>query len=66
MAELKTRIDELQRAAAHPEERLQYYLAQGKKVIGCFPVFFAYAFDGFFFMMSQQRLQISNGESRKN
>lgn len=39
MAELKTRIDELQRAAAHPEERLQYYLAQGKKVIGCFPVY---------------------------
>ena len=39
MADLKMRLEELDHASKNPRERLDYYLNQGKKVIGCFPVY---------------------------
>ena len=37
MADLKQNLALLQEACAHPKARLEHYLSQGKKVIGCFP-----------------------------
>ncbi len=39
MADLKTRLEELDHASKNPKERLEHYLSQGKKVVGCFPVY---------------------------
>ena len=36
MADLMTNLNLLQDACDHPKDRLAYYLAQGKKVVGCF------------------------------
>lgn len=37
MADLQKNIADLQAACRHPRMRLEHYLAQGKKVVGCFP-----------------------------
>ena len=37
MADLQKNIADLQEACCHPRMRLEHYLAQGKKVVGCFP-----------------------------
>ena len=37
MADLQKNIADLQAACRHPRMRLDHYLAQGKKVVGCFP-----------------------------
>lgn len=39
MADLQTRLSELTQAVANPRARLDHYLAQGKQVVGCFPVY---------------------------
>lgn len=39
MSDLMEQIQVLQNAAANPRERLSHYLAQGKQVVGCFPVY---------------------------
>ncbi|CAB1245201.1 MAG: 2-hydroxyacyl-CoA dehydratase family protein [Oscillospiraceae bacterium] len=39
MADLKSSIAFLQEACKNPRARLDYYLKQGKKVVGCFPVY---------------------------
>lgn len=39
MSELQKRIDELTDVSRHPGRRLEHYLSQGKKVVGCFPVY---------------------------
>lgn len=39
MADLQTRLAELASAVANPKSRLEYYLGQGKKVVGCFPAY---------------------------
>lgn len=39
MAEWKKALEELVHASKHPRECLGRYLGQGKKVIGCFPVY---------------------------
>ena len=39
MADLQTRLSELKQAADDPRARLDHYLSQGKKVVGCFPVY---------------------------
>ena len=39
MADLHTRLAELAHASADPRAQLDRYLAQGKKVVGCFPVY---------------------------
>ncbi len=39
MANLENNIARLCRASQHPREQLDYYLAQGKKVVGCFPAY---------------------------
>ncbi|MEA4934185.1 MAG: 2-hydroxyacyl-CoA dehydratase family protein [Lawsonibacter sp.] len=37
MADLKENLALLKEACDHPKTRLDYYLGQGKKVVGCFP-----------------------------
>lgn len=39
MADLKARLAELEQACADPRARLEHYLSQGKKVVGCFAVY---------------------------
>ena len=39
MADLQMRLVEITTAVKNPRARLEYYLNQGKKVIGCFPVY---------------------------
>lgn len=39
MADLNQTISALQQACANPRGRLEHYLNQGKKVVGCFPYF---------------------------
>ena len=39
MADVKTLLDELGDIAAHPGTMLKKYLAEGKKVVGCMPVY---------------------------
>ncbi|WP_283610360.1 2-hydroxyacyl-CoA dehydratase subunit D [Faecalispora anaeroviscerum] len=39
MADLNQNLSTLQRAGANPRERLEHYLNQGKKVVGCFPYY---------------------------
>ncbi|HWP50908.1 MAG TPA: 2-hydroxyacyl-CoA dehydratase family protein [Clostridia bacterium] len=39
MADLQSNIALLEAACENPRARLDYYLSQGKKVIGCFPVY---------------------------
>ena len=39
MADLKARLAELEQACANPRARLEHYLSQGKKVVGCFAVY---------------------------
>lgn len=39
MADLRELLAELGSAAAHPKAVLQRYLSQGKKVVGCFPIY---------------------------
>ena len=36
MADWKTSLERMQQACAHPKQQLNYYLDQGKKVVGCF------------------------------
>ena len=37
MADLKENLAALKAACDNPKARLDYYLSQGKKVVGCFP-----------------------------
>lgn len=39
MADLKSNLSLLAEACSNPRARLDYYLGQGKKVIGCFPAY---------------------------
>lgn len=39
MADLKTNLNLLAEACANPRKQLDHYLAQGKKVVGCFPAY---------------------------
>ena len=39
MADLSSNISLLKHACANPRARMEHYLTQGKKVIGCFPVY---------------------------
>lgn len=39
MADLKARLAELEQACVNPRARLEHYLSQGKKVVGCFAVY---------------------------
>ena len=39
MADVKAKLAELEQACANPRARLDYYLGQGKKVVGCFAVY---------------------------
>jgi bcr-type benzoyl-CoA reductase subunit C len=39
MTKITTLLSQFQEIAAHPGERLKYYLEAGKKVIGCFPYY---------------------------
>ncbi len=39
MSELNCLLFELREAAAHPRRQLDRYLAKGKKVVGCFPIY---------------------------
>ncbi len=39
MADIQKRLSELAAAVDNPKERLEYYLGQGKKVVGCFPAY---------------------------
>ncbi len=39
MTDLDQNISMLQQACANPRERLEHYLNQGKKVVGCFPYY---------------------------
>lgn len=39
MADLSTLLKQLQNTAANPRKVLNSYLAQGKKVVGCFPIY---------------------------
>ena len=39
MAELNVVLNELAEVAAHPRRQLDKYLAEGRKVVGCFPIY---------------------------
>ena len=39
MADLQTRLSQLEQAVANPRAQLDHYLSEGKKVVGCFPVY---------------------------
>lgn len=39
MADLTVLLDTLQKAAENPRRQMEKYLSQGKKVVGCFPVY---------------------------
>ena len=39
MADLKDLLNELAEVCANPRKQLDKYLAEGKKVVGCFPVY---------------------------
>ena len=41
MANLTTMLEELQTIAAYPRTMLDRYLRNGKKVVGCFPIYSA-------------------------